>query len=44
MDLTTVYCDLDDFYCNFSLETPHDLFLGLVAFANVAQASARVNS
>ena len=22
MDLTTVYCDLDDFYCNFSLETP----------------------
>ena len=28
MDLTTVYCDLDDFYCNFSLETPHDLLLG----------------
>ena len=28
MDLTTVYCDLDDFYCNFSLETPHDLLFG----------------
>ena len=28
MDLTTVYCNLDDFYCNFSLETPHDLLFG----------------
>ena len=28
MDLTTIYCDLDDFYCNFSLETPHDLLFG----------------
>jgi len=28
MDLTTVYCILDDFYCNFSLDTPHDLLLG----------------
>ncbi|MDG2195437.1 MAG: IS982 family transposase [SAR324 cluster bacterium] len=28
MDLTTVYCNLDDFYCNFSFEPPHDLLLG----------------
>ena len=28
MDLTTVYCNLDSFYCNFSSETPHDLLLG----------------
>ena len=28
MDLTTVYCNLDDFYRNFSLDTPHDLLLG----------------
>ena len=28
MDLTTIYCNLDDFYCNFSFEPPHDLLLG----------------
>jgi hypothetical protein len=28
MDLTTVYCDLDDPYCNFSFEPPQDLLLG----------------
>ena len=38
MDLTTVYCNLDDFYRNFNVDVPHDLLLGLVIFANVAQA------
>ena len=28
MDLTTVYCNLDDFYRNFNFEAPHDLLLG----------------
>ena len=28
MDLTTVYCDLDDFYCDFSYEGPQDRLLG----------------
>ena len=28
MDLTTIYCDLDDFYSNFSFELTHDLVLG----------------
>ena len=28
MDLTTVYCNLDDFYRNFNVEAPHDLLLG----------------
>ena len=28
MDLTTGYCNLDDFYCNFNVEAPHDLLLG----------------
>ena len=28
MDLTTVYCNLDDFYCNFSFEGPQDRLLG----------------
>ena len=27
MDLTTVYCNLDDFYRNFNVEVPHDLLL-----------------
>jgi hypothetical protein len=44
MDLTTVYCNLDDFYRNFNVEMPTICFLGLVIFANVAQASARVSS
>ena len=28
MDLTTVYCNLEDFYRNFNVEAPHDLLLG----------------
>lgn len=28
MDLTTVYCNLDDFYRNFNVEAPQDLLLG----------------
>jgi len=28
MDLTTVYCDLDDFYCDFFYEGPQDRLLG----------------
>ena len=28
MDLTTVYCHLDDFYCDFFYEGPQDLLLG----------------
>ena len=28
MDLTTAYCNLDDFYRNFNVEVPHDLLLG----------------
>jgi hypothetical protein len=28
MDLTTVYCNLDDFYRNFNVEVPHALLLG----------------
>jgi len=28
MDLTTVYCDLDDFYCDFSFEGPQARLLG----------------
>ena len=28
MDLTTVYCNLGDFYRNFNFEAPHDLLLG----------------
>ena len=28
MDLTTVYCNLDDFYRNFNVEAPHDLLPG----------------
>ena len=29
MDLTTVYCNRDDFYRNFNVEAPHDdLLLG----------------
>ena len=38
MDLTTVYYNLDDFYCNFNFERPRSAYLGLVIFANVAQA------